>query len=150
MKNKIVSIKLNISNVLTEVPLTIRYKDDQIANDEYTSYIFEMNLDNNYVYTEETNSMELGIKDLQKKLPPDVKVVGCISCIHGNYNPYGDHENEMFCLKDKNIDSKEDLLDIFDYYGEMMEVRARALLYYCNDYKNISTKVKYSYNDWTD
>lgn len=56
---------------------------------------------------------KLNIKYLQKSLPSNINLECCQSCRHGNFCPYGDSDNEIFCFKDIVINSKHDVCVFF-------------------------------------
>lgn len=84
--------------------------------------------------------------DLQGQLPDDIKIACCMTCCHGNMCPYGNYENQLFCTKDITIDSKDDMLKLFDE-TDPFEERIVASIDYCNDfvYQNDDC---YTYNDY--
>jgi len=43
-------------------------------------------------------SPEGAVRDMQKQLPDNILIACCQTCKHGNYNPLGDYENEIYCL----------------------------------------------------
>jgi hypothetical protein len=135
-----------IDGKISVVSTKLNYK--KIDEDEYQYIHLEVQLNNHQVKSKLFDSFELAIKYFQKELPDSIKIACCQSCRHGNFNPYGDFENEIFCLKDKTPRSKSDVADIFSDRDQSIETRRRKLLDYCNDYKPISESEKYTYNDW--
>ncbi len=103
-----------------------------------------------YIDTSPKLDYEYAIKKFQDMLPTHIKIVGCISCRHGNFCPFGDNENEIFCFKDKKFESKSDVCKEFANKGSWIDntCRAKELLHYCEDFAPISEKDYYTYNDW--
>jgi hypothetical protein len=99
-----------------------------------------------YINSREFDTMELAIIDFQKVLPANVQIACCQSCGHGNFCPYGDNENEIYCLKNYSPDNKMDVVDIVNADKEFM-LPKHELFYWCNDYKKIN-EINYTYNDW--
>ncbi len=84
--------------------------------------------------------------DLQRKLPSDIKIACCMTCRHGNMCPYGNAENELFCTKDLIINSKDDMINLFDETDPDAE-RKVSSIDYCNDFVYQSGDF-YTYNDY--
>lgn len=95
---------------------------------------------------ESLESTESAIIGLQNKLPQNVKIICCQSCIHGNFCPVGDFDDEIFCISDFEPKKKEDLFHATEDDEERRK-RSRNLLSVCDRYEEI-TDDKYSYNDW--
>lgn len=88
--------------------------------------------------------------NLQKKLPDDVIVACCMTCKHGNMCPYGNEENQLFCMKDIVVESKMNLCDIFDNVldkDDEYEKRTVTSFGYCDDFAYQSDDY-YTYNDY--
>lgn len=62
-------------------------------------------------HTEE-NTAEYAFKKLTEILPVGMKIHSCYTCRHGNFNPLGDFDNEIFCLHGHNPESKSDVVGI--------------------------------------
>ena len=73
------------------------------------------------------------IADLQSKLPNDVKFACCMTCRHGNFCPFGNEENQLFCTKDIEITNKEDMCDLF-IQTDPFEDRAVTSFNFCEDF----------------
>lgn len=86
------------------------------------------------------------LADLQNKLPEGVALACCMTCQHGNMCPYGNRENLLFCTKDIQINSKEDMCNLFDQ-TDPLEERAVASLDFCDDYVRQGDDC-YTYNDY--
>lgn len=84
--------------------------------------------------------------DLQNKLPKNVKLLGCVSCRHGNLCPVGNRIDEVFCTKDVLITCKSDL---FFYTEDEAETKKRSREYtdFCDDYAPTEDGV-FTYNDY--
>ena len=91
-----------------------------------------------YTSSKEFCEMEFAVIDLQRQLPDDFLIACCQTCEHGNFNPYGDLENEIFCLIDYRPIGKRDVCDIFVSLaaGDMVAVK-HDLLYCCDKYGKI-------------
>ncbi len=86
------------------------------------------------------------LADLQRKLPKNIKIACCMTCCHGNMCPYGDEENMLFCTKDLSINSKEDMIRLFDETDPLRE-RTVASFDYCDDF-DFQCDDCYTYNDY--
>lgn len=147
MQEETITIRLSVYKEICTAPLTIRYQDVQEHETNHTEYKLTLKFKEIAIHVEES-SLEYAIKNVQKALPNNISILSCMSCRHGNFNPYGDLENEIFCLKDITIRSKQDVIEMFETGEEEMQQRVRELLFYCQDYQRISKKEKYTYNDW--
>lgn len=145
---KVDSLNVNyvIDGKLTVKPTKMFY--EQLDEDEIQNIYFEVHLNNVKVQSKLSDSIEYAIKYLQKILPDNTSIACCQSCRHGNFCPFGDMENEVFCLKDMNLSNREDVVGIFLKKDKSFGLRSRKLLDYCKDYKSISESEKYTYNDW--
>ncbi len=65
------------------------------------------------------------------------EIHSCYSCRYGNFCPYGDQDNEIFCINDFQPKCKEDLLDIMSDEEEK-KTRRRILFDVCDEYKPCS------------
>jgi len=101
-----------------------------------------------YTSSKEHCEMEFAVIDFQRQLPGDFLIACCQTCKHGNFNPFGDLENEIFCLIDYHYIDKSDVCDIFGSLaaGDMIAVK-HDLLYCCDKHGVICGK-NFSYNDW--
>lgn len=92
----------------TTVPLQILYGDSEDIVDSvemnltYDSTLYRGN-GTDYLWVD-------AFADLQSKLPHDIKLACCMTCLHGNMCPYGNKKNQLFCTKDLIITSKEDMI----------------------------------------
>lgn len=146
MKIDTLNVNYIIDGKIKDIPTKIFY--EKIDEDEFQNTHFEVLVNNKHIQSTSSNSIEYAVKYLQKGLPNDIGIACCQSCLHGNFNPFGDYENEIFCLKDKKPLNKNDVVEIFSKQDKSFRARSRRLLDYCKDYKPISENEKYTYNDW--
>jgi len=99
-----------------------------------------------YANTKEFSEIEYAIVDLQKQLPDNIQVACCLSCKYGNFCPYGNAQNEIFCLINFSPKNKVDVIDIFDSIGNENNI-IKELLFWCERYQ-IADAAYYTYNDW--
>ncbi|MFK2826734.1 hypothetical protein QYG89_13845 [Bacillus sp. B190/17] len=121
---------------------------EQLDEDEFQNIHFEVKVNIHQIQSKLSNSIEYAVKHLQKELPDNIGIACCQSCQHGNFNPFGDLENEIFCLKDKALLNRDDVIKTFSKQDKSFSTRSRKLLDFCKDYKPISEDEKYTYNDW--
>lgn len=119
-----------------------------VDEDEMYHIHFEVQIKNKHIHSKSHSSVEYAVKYLQKVLPEHINIACCQSCRHGNFNPFGDIENEIFCLNDLKLCNKKDAVTIFSNREPNFESRCRKLLDFCKDYQPISHEEKYTYNDW--
>lgn len=131
-----------------KITLPTKMSYEQVDEFEFQDILLEVQMRNKIIQSGLSDSMEYAVKYLQKHLPADVTIACCQSCRYGNFNPYGDCENEIFCLKGKNLRHRDDVVDIFSDRDSSVEQRSKRLLDYCVDYKPISHCETYTYNDW--
>ena len=79
---------------------------------------------------------------LAKVLPDGYEIHSCYTCRFGNFCPYGNQDNEIFCINDFEPKSKEDILFIFQDSAEV-EKRCHTLFDVCDEHKPCSN------NYWT-
>ena len=85
------------------------------------------------------------------ELPKNIDILCCQSCRYGNFCPFGDNDNEIYCLKGFTFKDKSDVCTWFSKSFSDWEALAkhkRPLLHYCKSYKPIREKEFYTYNDW--
>ena len=99
-----------------------------------------------YISSREFEIMEFAVIDFQKALPKNIQIAGCQACRHGNFCPYGDNENEIYCLKDYQPKNKMDVADIINN-DKIFALPKHELLYCCEEYQKID-ETYYNYNDW--
>lgn len=76
-------------------------------------------------------------RKLSKELPDGYEIHSCYTCRYGNFCPYGDQDNEIFCINDFEPKSKENILFIFQDRAEI-EKRRRTLFNVCDEHKSCS------------
>ena len=144
MKIDILNVHYIIDGKTTIQPTKMFY--ETLDEDEIQNVHFEVQLNNQHIHSKLHSVAECAVKNLQKVLPDDVRIACCQSCIHGNFNPFGDLENEIFCLKDMSLKNQ---VDVVNYFAKQtFYKRSRKLLDFCQDYKPIDDDEKYTYNDW--
>ncbi|SDH43471.1 hypothetical protein [Desulfosporosinus hippei] len=146
MKEDILCVNLLIDGKTTVVPITIVY--EQSNKEEIKNIHLEIKLGNHLYMSIPSDATEFAVTNLQKVLPSNISIACCQSCRHGNFCPYGNEDNEIFCLKGMTYNNKMDVCDIFSYtqnivFGE----RKRQLLDFCIEYEPISDS-NFTYNDW--
>ncbi|MBU8878817.1 hypothetical protein BGM26_07410 [Bacillus sp. FJAT-29790] len=142
---KTLSVYYLIDDMLTVIPTKVFY--EQSEDDELKNIHYEIYLERQRFISKASDVTELAIKNLQKVLPKNIRIASCQSCRYGNFCPYGDNDNEVFCLKDIEIKDKNDVCEIFSS-NTALEKRRRNLLDFCPNYKPISLEKYYTYNDW--
>ncbi len=162
MNEIILNVHYLIDDILTVIPTKMYYEESKIFykrhnkkemcdEDSEEFFIekinihFEFNIDGNDIISIAKNDMEYAIKYLQKSLPSNISLACCQSCKHGNFNPYGDNENEIFCLKGIVNKHENDVIEYFRANGNLV---IKKLLNYCNEYEPIDQNNYYTYNDW--
>ena len=124
-------------------------------DDEYELDIFVLRLTlhgNTYVSSRLYDCMEIALIDLQKQLPKNTQIICCQSCKHGNFCPFGDQDNEIFCLKEHRPSNKRDVVNLFqdydaDYFNNKKSLPHNELSHICENYVMISDDY-YTYNGW--
>ncbi len=76
-------------------------------------------------------------RKLSKVLSDRYEIHSCYTCRYGNFCPYGDQDNEIFCINDFEPKCKEDILFIFQDRAEM-EKRRRTLFSVCLGFQSFS------------
>ena len=119
---------------------------ETLDEDEIQNVHFEAQFNNQHIHSKLHSVAEYAVRYFQQALPDDVRIACCQSCLHGNFNPFGNLGNEIFCLKDMSLRNKEDVVGFFA--KQTYRSRSRKLLDFCQDYKPIDDDEKYTYNDW--
>ena len=114
--------------------------------DDSVNVRISVTIDGKTYTVESSESTESAIVSLQNKLPQNIKILCCQSCIHGNFCAVGDKDNEIFCISDFEPESVDDIFYATEDDNER-EKRSRSLLDYCDQHQKI-TDDRYSYNDW--
>ncbi|WP_332650449.1 hypothetical protein [Lysinibacillus sp. 54212] len=146
MKVESRNINYLIEGKITAIPTRILY--DQLDEGEFQRIHFEVRVNNHPYQSKLSDSFEYALKYLQKELPSGICLACCQSCQHGNFNPFGNEENEIFCFRDKMILNRDDVVKAFSKRDKFFKIRSKKLVDFCEDYKPICEKEKYTYNDW--
>lgn len=141
-------LKVNyiIAGTIYEVPTKMFYRIG--ADGEYRDIHFEVSLENRLLKSISSDRMEYAILYLKRQLPENIAIACCQSCRYGNFCPYGNKENEIFCFKNILVSSKEAVCRIFIENPELLEGMSRSLLSICEAYAPIDEKDYYTYNSW--
>lgn len=144
---------MNITFIIDETRILIPVKMvyEQVNKDEIANIHYEVNIGNHRLIADSSDVTEFAVKNLRKVLVPlYISIACCQSCRHGNFNPYGDIDNEIFCLKDFKPSDRGEVCQIFSdsRNSGLHRVRCRKLLDFCTDYKPMSHDEYYTYNDW--
>ncbi|MGE7694725.1 hypothetical protein ACQKNC_11480 [Lysinibacillus sp. NPDC094177] len=146
MKVDTLNVNYIIDGEISVIPTKILY--EQTDKDEFQNIHFEVSMNNHLIQSKLSDSIEYAIKFLQKELSNNIAIACCQSCRHGNFNPFGDLENEVYCLKEITPQNRDEVVKIFSKHDISFHTRSRKLLDFCKDYKPISNDEKYTYNDW--
>ena len=138
IEEKNINLCVNGITKLRSVKITRSY-DAQGDINSVTLKVIEDGIE----YESHSGIMEGAVINLQKQLPQGVQIVCCQSCRYGNFCPYGDQENEIFCLKDYASKNNKDITELFSTGYE--ELTRNELLFWCEDYKEIDEDY-YTYN----
>ena len=144
LNEQIIPVNYVIEEQLQVIPTKVSYV---YIEDELKTIRYEVTIKGKRFISKAADVTEYGIKNLQKSLPETIKIVSCQTCRYGHFNPYGDNDNEIFCLKDIQPHNLVELREIFST-GADLENRKRHLLDYCSKYRPISLKDCFTYNDW--
>jgi hypothetical protein len=143
-KTEILEVKYLVDKNILTIPTTICSRHDN--NDELESLYFKVIIENIEYISDASDTTEKAVYNLQKILLPNIRIMCCQSCIHGNFCPFGDNDDEVFCFKDKRFNNKHELCDQFG--TESYPLRSHRLLDYCDDYKPLVGNSEYVYNSW--
>lgn len=121
---------------------------EQSDENEMRNIHYEINSGKYNIISEIYNNTEYAILYLQKVLPTNINIACCQSCRHGNFCPYGDNDNEVFCFNDITPNNKYDVCEVFSENSIFLKKRSRKLLDFCIEYKPISHDEYYTYNSW--
>ena len=146
MKVHTLNVNYIIDRKTSVIPTKMFYK--QIDEDEFQNVHCEVSMNNHHIQSKASDSIECAIRFLQQELPNNITIACCQSCQHGNFNPFGDLENEVFCLKEIALQNRDNVVKIFAEQDISLRTRSRKLLDFCKDYKPICADEKYTYNDW--
>ncbi len=145
MKEEVVSVNYIIDGVISVIPTKMIY--EQSCEEEIQYIQYELSYEDKNIISKSSSMIEFAVISLQRALPSNVKIACCQSCRHGSFCPFGDMENEIFCLKDVSPNNKAEVCDIFSKEINSLNKRSRKLLDFCTDYKPLTSEY-YTYNDW--
>lgn len=150
MNTKVININYIIDGDMTVVPTKMFYIESTSDNYDYEKIYFEFNYRKSNIISAFCESTDLAIVHLQKALSDNIHIACCQSCKHGNFCPFGNEDNEIFCFKDRKPNNKRDVCGYFASEDGWIDnkKRLRKLLDYCKDYKPINNDEYYTYNDW--
>ena len=92
------------------------------------------------------HTWEEAFASLQKSLPEGVKIKCCLSCRHGNFCPYGNKNDEIYCLKNDSPKNKLDVCDLLNGDKDLTAKR-KDVSFICPDYRE-AIEGHYAYNDY--
>ena len=125
LKEQILLVNYLINDTLSTIPTKVLY--EQTVDDELKTIQYEVYIDNQLLISKASSVTELGIKNLQRELPNKIRIASCQTCRFGNFNPYGDHDNEVFCMRDFEFNNKNELCAIFSSSTEIEKIRHNLL-----------------------
>ncbi|QCR32044.1 hypothetical protein C1N55_07610 [Lysinibacillus sp. SGAir0095] len=108
LKNQTLLVNYLINDTLSTIPTYEQTVDDELKTIQYEVYI-----GNQLLISKPSSVTELGIKNLQRELPNKIRIASCQTCRFGNFNPYGDHDNEVFCMRDSSLIIKTSFVQFF-------------------------------------
>ncbi|MDR3598045.1 hypothetical protein [Clostridium sp.] len=146
MNETILKVNYLIEGIISTIPTKMIY--EQSKENELSNIHFEINFGKHNIKSKTCNAIEYATVCLQKALPANISIACCQSCRYGNFCPYGDADNEIFCLKNVIPRDKEDVCTFFAENRENLEDRTRKLLDFCKEYKPMADNKYYTYNDW--
>jgi hypothetical protein len=146
VEESVLQVSYIIDGILTVIPTKVicELSDEN----ELQKVHYEVIWKNNTIISKACSDTEFAIVKLQEVLPPNISIACCQSCRHGNFCPFGDCDNEIFCFKDMTPNDKSDVCEFFLGNQDSLGVRSRKLLGFCKDYKPICPNEYYTYNDW--
>lgn len=144
LEEKIFYVNYIIDGIVSVIPTRAMY--EQVGKGDDPRIKIELTYEGHNFLSSESESTEHAILNLKQILPSNINIAGCVSCKHGNYCPYGDLDNEIFCFKDISFSNKMDVCDFFSNNSHI-ENRSRQLFDFCTDYKPITDEY-FTYNDW--
>ena len=84
-----------------------------------------------------TGNTESIFMELSKILKDKYKIHSCYTCRFGNFSPFGDQDNEIFCIDDFEPKSKSDLFFLYED-AEERKKRCRTLFEVCEKFQPCS------------
>lgn len=146
LEETMLNVNYLIDGIISTIPTKMIYeKSDE---NEFKNIHYEVDFPKHNIISKTCDVIEYATVYLQKVLPSNISIACCQSCRHGNFCPYGNFDNEIFCLKDIITNDKRDVSNFFDKNNDNLELRRRKLLDFCGEYKPIFDDEYYTYNDW--
>ena len=141
-----VNIHYIINGKISVIPTKMVYelKDEH----EYENIHLEVSINHKRIHAGHSSSVEYAMKRLQKAMPEGNEIACCQSCRHGNFNPYGDLDNEIYCLAGTSPRNRADVVEIFSGQDPSLDARKRKLFDFCPAYRPVDDSGLYTYNDW--
>ena len=134
-------ISLFSSTSKVSVPIQICYTDDEVEITINYNGAEYCAAGKDYLWVD-------AFADLQRKLPSDIQLACCMTCRHGNMCPYGTDKNQLFCTKDVQLTSKDDVIDLMYYKGHASFFERKvSSIHYCDDFI-YQSEDSYTYNDY--
>ena len=126
MKKENFSLHLEASGEIRVFDAEMQF-DEDAENDKFSAVIdgekFELSGDTESIF-----------EKLSELLNGRYTIHSCFTCRHGNFCPFGDEDNEIFCVNDLQPKCKSDLFFICDN-SEERNKRKRTLFDVCEDFK---------------
>lgn len=146
LEETILNVNYLIDGIISTIPTKMIYeKSDE---NEFRNIHYEVDFPKHNIISKTCDVIEYATVYLQKALPTSISIACCQSCRQGNFCPYGNFDNEIFCLKDIITNDKSDVCNFFDKNNDNLESRRRKLLDFCGEYKPLFDDEYYTYNDW--
>lgn len=142
MWKSIVYIHLNTIDGVQRIPC--EYIIEEQADNNILITI-NTEIDNKQIHVEGFDTEEAIIK-FANQLPKGYKLQACISCKHGNFCPFGDNDNEIFCLSDISPRDKNDVFSVLVNSNEQIN-RRKTLFHYCSNFSPQNSEY-YTYNSF--
>lgn len=147
MEQNLLEVNYIIDGILCVIPTKVIYEKSHEI--KIPRIYYEIKGEKLNVTSQISGDTESSIVKLQQALPSNVRIACCQSCRNGNFCPYGDCDNEIFCLKDIIVNDKNDVCEFFTTNHDLVRITSRKLLHFCSDYEPICHSKYYTYNDWT-
>lgn len=112
--------------------VNVEYQHDE-DNDISIAKVF---LDNETIEISDCDT-EMIFRKLSELLKNKYEIYSCFTCRYGHFCPYGDCDNEIFCVNDFDPKCKNDLLPIMQN-SEELSLRLRTLFDICDKHKPCS------------
>lgn len=147
VEENILQVNYIIDGILTTIQTEVI--SERSDENEIQKIHYEVICEGNYIISETCSDTELSIVKLQQVLPGNTSIACYQSCRYGNFCPFGDCDNEIFCLRDMMSNDRNGICEFFSENGDLLEVKSRRLLDFCKEYKPIAYNEVYTYNDWS-